>query len=190
MNNICAVVGCYRPAKRRGWCPKHYTRWYNHGDPEKTLTAEKGSLLKWIEEHKDFNGDDCLIWPFGRITDGYCQVLINGKAVRVNRLMCEYRNGPPPSKRHEAAHSCGRGSDACVNPQHLRWTTTAGNQQERVKHGTSNRGTRQWLAKLDELKVREIRASSESKVELSKRFGVCLGTIESVLRRTNWAWVD
>lgn len=30
---VCAVEGCERPSKTRGWCAKHYERWLRHGDP-------------------------------------------------------------------------------------------------------------------------------------------------------------
>jgi len=30
---LCAVDDCPRPAKTRGWCQKHYMRWWVHGDP-------------------------------------------------------------------------------------------------------------------------------------------------------------
>jgi hypothetical protein len=30
---VCAIEDCERRAKYRGWCPSHYTRWRNHGDP-------------------------------------------------------------------------------------------------------------------------------------------------------------
>ncbi|MDQ2710291.1 MAG: hypothetical protein M3Z25_22875 [Actinomycetota bacterium] len=29
----CAVAGCPRPGRSRGWCVAHYRRWYRHGDP-------------------------------------------------------------------------------------------------------------------------------------------------------------
>jgi hypothetical protein len=28
----CAVEGCGKPARTRGWCPLHYQRWRQHGD--------------------------------------------------------------------------------------------------------------------------------------------------------------
>lgn len=28
----CAVQGCYRPVKERGWCHGHYLRWHRRGD--------------------------------------------------------------------------------------------------------------------------------------------------------------
>ena len=48
-------------------------------------------------------------------------------------------------------------------------------------------------AKLDEAKVREIRALSRSgvrTVEIAGRFGVTHGAIRDVERRLSWAWVD
>ena len=29
----CSVPDCESPARRRGWCHRHYTRWWRHGDP-------------------------------------------------------------------------------------------------------------------------------------------------------------
>lgn len=29
----CSIPDCNSPNDRRGWCAKHYTRWYRHGDP-------------------------------------------------------------------------------------------------------------------------------------------------------------
>jgi hypothetical protein len=34
MPKQCTVDGCTGPAKTRGWCNKHYQRWWKHGDPE------------------------------------------------------------------------------------------------------------------------------------------------------------
>lgn len=33
MKSICAVEGCDRPTRTRGWCAMHYTRVLKHGDP-------------------------------------------------------------------------------------------------------------------------------------------------------------
>ena len=30
---VCSIEGCDRPVDRRGWCLRHYGRWYRHGDP-------------------------------------------------------------------------------------------------------------------------------------------------------------
>jgi len=37
---VCAVDECDRGPRTRGWCAKHYLRWYRHGDPNITLTRK------------------------------------------------------------------------------------------------------------------------------------------------------
>lgn len=34
---MCKIDGCKREVEARGWCRKHYSRWWNHGDPETVL---------------------------------------------------------------------------------------------------------------------------------------------------------
>ena len=89
-------------------------------------------LMLWIMEHRNYDKDWCLIWPFGRARSGYGSYGRDDKALYVHRYMCEYANGAPPSPAHEAAHSCGRGHDGCVNPRHLSWKTSTENQLERT----------------------------------------------------------
>lgn len=52
--------------------------------------------------------------------------------------MCQKAHGDPPSPKHDAAHSCGRGHEGCVNPNHLSWKTKKQNQADRITHGTSH----------------------------------------------------
>lgn len=43
----CSIPGCPNPEKARGWCRKHYTQWYRHGDPlhgEGKLPAMTGGV--------------------------------------------------------------------------------------------------------------------------------------------------
>lgn len=85
----------------------------------------------WIRKHLDHAEDWCLIWPFSRSQAGYAT--FGGKATAVHRLMCEYRHGLPPTEKHQACHSCGRGKEGCVNPKHLSWKTNQENQIERFQ---------------------------------------------------------
>lgn len=94
-------------------------------------------LMAWIEANRDHRGDECLIWPFSTARSGYGSFTRNGKCFYVHRYMCEYANGPAPSARPFAAHSCGRGQFGCVNPRHLIWKTNSQNQLDRHGHGAT-----------------------------------------------------
>jgi len=39
----CSIEGCTQPAKTRGWCNKHYLRWWTHGDPHAVQQRERGT---------------------------------------------------------------------------------------------------------------------------------------------------
>lgn len=52
------------------------------------------------------------------------------RVLSVARWICEMYQGPPPSRAHEAGHTCpGSEREDCVNPRHLRWMTRVENEQ-------------------------------------------------------------
>lgn len=137
-------------------------------------------------------GDKCLIWPFStERTQGYGVVSMDGRRVRIHREACRLTHGEPPTPAHFAVHSCGRGGQGCVSPQHVRWGTQTDNMADMVAHGTSFRGDRNPKAKLSEQAVIEIRSlcSTETRASLARRYGVSHGTIRSALRGRSWGWV-
>ncbi|WP_425482645.1 HNH endonuclease [Chelativorans xinjiangense] len=116
---------------------------------------------------------------------------MDGRYRVASRIVCEEANGSPPTPKHEAAHNCGFGDRGCVNPEHLQWKTHAGNQMDRVEHGTHHRGERQWMAKLTIPDVRQIRKLrgeiSQSKIAIM--FGVSQATVADIHLRRKWAWL-
>jgi hypothetical protein len=91
--------------------------------------------------------DDCLIWPHGKIGDGYGAVEVDGKPRLAHRLALELTKPRPAGKvcsvknewvegdKLHAAHGpCHNRS--CFNPQHLSWKTRAENQADRKRDGT------------------------------------------------------
>lgn len=132
----CSVDGCGKPTVARGWCTSHWTRWSRHGDPQGGDTG-KGELPRFFREIVlAYDGNNCLPWPFGRHHNGYASMLSEGQTKYVHRLVCEEANGPPPTPKHDAAHSCGRGHEGCVTRRHLRWATRAENEADKIRHGT------------------------------------------------------
>lgn len=136
--------------------------------------------------------EDCLTWNFSKNGDGYGLLWIDGKYVVASRYICELAHGAPPTPEHEAAHSCGKGHEACISPIHLDWKTKAENQADRLEHGTHNRGERHVSSKLTESAVREILALKgiEKQRELAERFSVSLAAIAGIHAGRNWSWLS
>jgi len=63
----CAVADCLNPAKTRGWCHKHYVRWWKHGDPLIVQLAGWGNRPR---QHQTCSVDDCATRPLAR---GWCR---------------------------------------------------------------------------------------------------------------------
>lgn len=192
MMKKCSVYFCGKPAKSLGFCNSHYERNKRYGNPYAGRTPN-GEQMRWIESHVANDGNDCLIWPYSTAR-GYGYAHIGGKYSSVSRFMCEKRNGPPPTDKHEAAHICGNGDKGCVNPRHLEWKTSQENKADQLCHGTRQRGELRPSAKLTRDAVREIRTKYTSGGTtynaLAAQYGVTMEAVYSVVKRRTWAWVD
>lgn len=155
-----------------------------------------------VRNHK-LTGQD-LKWfvsPSGYAT---VDLSVNGKkkAFRINRMVCEAFNGPPPMADHHAAHIDGvrLNNDA----SNLRWATPKENESDKLAHGTAMIGDRHWsvnhpekrakgsghgLAKLNEQAIPHIRSSADSSVLLAQTYGVCKDTINNVRSGRTWRHV-
>ena len=111
------------------------------------------------------------------------------RACGIARLVALAFIGPPPTPKHEAAHEDG----VPLHNHHsnLRWKTKSENQMDRVRHGTSNRGERHAMCRLDEDRVRRIRTylSSRNNRQISNLFGVSIGAIAGIREGRSWGWV-
>lgn len=189
--SICKIPGCGKGGHvRRGLCNKHYHRWRNHGDPNKAGNyAGRGEAMRFLLAHMH---DDCPKWPFARDTNGYGNIQFKGRVTKVSRVVCELAFGPAPSPFHDAAHNCGKGHEGCFGASCIEWKTKAENQEDRIAHGTSNRGERHGLAKLSVDTVREIRrrAEFETQSAIARSLGISRGTVSDIVLRKRWAWLD
>lgn len=187
IHHACTIDGCGGKHKGHGLCDKHLQRFRKYGDPNHTEKTPPGAPLKWLSSMGP--SDECITWPFCRNTSGYAHVWAYGRMVIVSRLVCEQANGKPPSPKHEARHSCGKGHEACVNPKHISWSTHVENIQDRRLHGTENIGMRNWKAKLTDEDVLVIRGATERPSELASRYGVSDSCISNVRSRRRWRHV-
>ena len=146
-----------------------------------------GSTRRWIADHQNYDGANCLIWPFCTSSHGYAVINSKGKSVIVSRLMCSIRHGEPGDKQ-QAAHSCG--NRACVNPAHLRWASQSENEFDKVAHGTHCRGERHYDVKLSDFDVLAIRGSKGLPgAWLAKKYGVSRNYIYLIQTERMRGWM-
>lgn len=90
-NPTCKVDQCASPAAKRGWCGKHYQRWWKHGDPTYEPTTYTTCQVA-----------DCPKPPRSR-TSGLCEM----------HYVRRYRHGDPltvidtrkPTATYRVAHA-------------------------------------------------------------------------------------
>lgn len=137
-------------------------------------------ITDWIENVAlPYRHKACLIWPFGRLRDGYGTLGREGKNLRAHRYICTLVHGEPPTPEHHAAHSCGRGHDACVSLHHLSWKTPSENFLEGQEHPRR---------KLTADQVVEIRGLKdlERVQDIAARFGVTECNIRKIQAGKLW----
>lgn len=183
---MCGVPDCGKKHYAKGCCRKHWERQHDHGSTDLPLRKWQKELA-WLELHRGFDGDDCLIWPYNRYRHGYAAGRRGGTHTTAHRLMCELAHGPAPSPQHDAAHSChNRG---CVNPRHLRWATKIENQHDRIENDTHIRGRKNPNAKLSEADVLAIRSSIDTTRSLADRFSITPSTVNDIRSGRAWGWL-
>lgn len=183
----CSVYECNGNAHSdargvKGFCYKHYKRFIRHGYPTagRTSKGEPEAFYKGVV--LQYEGDDCLIWPYNRNSAGYGYMKRAGKYGVVSRFACADVNGPPPTPEHESAHNCGNGHSGCVNPTHLEWKTPAANNADRLLHDTHMRGERHPLAKITEDQARKIISLKGKEIQTitAERYGVSKSLISAL----------
>jgi hypothetical protein len=150
--------------------------------------AGAGEPLAFIRAHVDHAGEGCLIWPFGRYANGYCAIVYEGVQTFAHRVMCRLAHGEPAFENLEASHTCDRGHEGCLNPRHLVWETHTENHSRRIGRACPRlKGHRSGSpTKLDDDKVRAIRADQRRYREIAAEYGVSLSTIKHIRAGLRW----
>lgn len=149
--------------------------------------GKRGTVLACVHDAVAFEGDACLPWPFSKVKGGYGQVWLDGARWDTHRLVCWLAHGPPPTPKHEAAHSCN--NKPCINKRHLRWATAAENAADRVAAGNTMRGERSHFAVITEEQVPVIISDKRTHDAIAKDYGVCRQTISFMKSGVSWSWL-
>ena len=194
----CLADGCTKRREQKGYCPKHYVMWKKHGDPLTPPSRVKGAALEWLEKHKDYDGEACLIWPFGSAgrhrsgAVGYGQATHEGENIMAHVLMCTLAHGERPADKPIAAHICGKGHTGCVAPNHLKWATYAENTADCINHGTFARGESSPNAKIaadDVLMIRSLKGKIPVR-KVADDFGISATQVKRIMNRQTWTHIE
>lgn len=129
---------------------------------------------------------ECLEFTGYKDRNDYGQVTIGGITQYAHRASYEAFVGPIPAGM-KLRHTCD--NPACIRPDHLILGTQADNMRDKVERNRQTKGTAFSTAKLNDDKVRFIRASKLKLKELSEMFGVSQGVLSEVRRGLRWAHV-
>lgn len=107
---------------------------------------------------------------------------------RIHRLVLEAFVGPRPMGM-ECLHGVGGKSDNHI--ENLRWGTRSENIQDKVRDGTTNRGSAAWNSKLTEWNVRIIRLMTGRYPvkRIAAIFDVSPNTVCAINTKRNWYWL-
>jgi hypothetical protein len=126
---------------------------------------------------------ECWPWRAARHEQGY-GIFQSDRGRYAHRAAYELDRGEIPEGqvvRHKCHNPC------CVNPQHLELGTAYDNIHDSVGDDRHSRGVRQGLAKLNDEKVRFIRANRHlSGPVLAERFGVTKEAINYARAGVTW----
>ncbi len=187
-HRICVIHGCGKRRLARGFCSAHYMRFQRHGEPLGGGISKGEAQRFYREVVLPYDGTECLTWPYDCSSSGYGRIHYDGKQRNVSRIVCEAASGPPPTAKHQAAHSCGNGHLACVAKTHISWKTPIDNAADKIGHGTTSHGEGNGSAKLTVAHVERIRALRGSLTQraIAEQFGVTPGLVSQIFLRKIW----
>lgn len=162
------------------------------------MTIDPSGESRFIAAVRAGAPDECWPWQRALTRAGYGEFMVSGKMHYAHRFAYERAHGEIPKGMY-ILHSCD--NRACCNPDHLRVGTHAENMADMGKRGRAlaqahperlARGPRNAASKLDEEKVRAIRAASRetAQVALARQYGVSESAISNVLRGESWRHVQ
>jgi hypothetical protein len=136
----CSIPECDGATKARGWCNRHYLRWWVHGDVLATVLIRGNDKVRFWAKVAQSSRDECWPWLDAVDKDGYGTVWFQGAQHRAPRVAWMLATDSKIPKGQVVRHKCD--NPPCVNPRHLELGTTRQNDDDRVARGRSATGDR------------------------------------------------
>lgn len=184
-SRLCSIPGCGKPHRAKGMCNPHYEIRRLQTKIGGAKPVYRGHVRQFYHDTVlPYEGDDCLIWPYNRGKKGYAVMMQDGKSLRISRVLCTEINGPPPTPKHHAAHTCGKGRDGCVTKGHLAWKTPSENEADKKIHGTFFVPSFR-KSKVDDAQVREIVAlrGKMTQKAIGEKYGISGQAVSNIQRK-------
>lgn len=135
MHPQCSISDCGKPTVGRGWCRKHYRRWYDCADPLAPMKTNHHLGTAWRFWMKVEFTDTCWLRTAMNDKAGYGSFNHTwDRKVPAHRYAYEFCVGPIPEGL-QIDHLCRVHN--CVNPDHLEPVTA----RENVRRGTRYSGS-------------------------------------------------
>lgn len=133
-------------------------------------------------ENAEWTDDGHLLW-MGYVERGYGLISVNGKDLRVHRLMYELVHGPIPSGKC-VRHTCDVRN--CLRWDHLVLGTIGDNNRDTSRRGRTNprRGDAHRWTKLSDADVIEVRRrakNGESVSDLASEYGMSVRYLSDIV---------
>lgn len=149
-------------------------------DPKEAL--ERWTRIFWslvlIQEN-----NECWIWTGTLSDNGYGKIHIDRILYYAHRISFLFHNNKIDPDL-VVMHSCD--NKRCVNPHHLSQDTQWVNSMDAAIKGRFVRK----LSEPDIKKIRHLRESGLSLEKIAAQFGVCHSSINKIVKRKTWAYVD
>lgn len=148
--------------------------------------TKPGLPKQFIHKAVEYDGVDCLIWPYSVNDKGYGKLYWDGRLELATRIVLKLMTGEA-GEGLQAAHLpevCH--TPRCVNPAHLYWATPSENQQDRGIDGTDNAGEKNPAAKLTEDQVAAIKDDSRVQRIIAEEYGVSQSMISYIKLNKKW----
>lgn len=121
----CMIEDCRGQVYCKGWCRRHYTRWYRHGDPLFAQVIRNDDPARFARSFKVDPETGCHLWTELLSRRGYAKFFAGGKTWSGYSWAWVQLHGPVPDALQLDHFRCS--IRRCVNPDHVRPVTAREN---------------------------------------------------------------